>query len=333
MNLLFVILGVALLYYGGELLVNNAVRLAGRLNISSVVIGLTVVAFGTSAPELAATLAATLQGLPELALGNVVGSNIANVGLILGLTALLYPLESTPNFVRREVPIMLGVSALLVPVLWNGVVGRLEGALLLVVLGVYLFYLFKADNVTQVTAPVTSTPVTSAPVTAPDTSVPDVPAPATVAAEAETPLWRSLLFLTLGVGLLVLGARLLVVGAAALARAFGVPEAVIGLSLVAFGTSLPELASSAVAALRKETDIILGNIVGSNIFNVLAVLGVTALVTPVREPFVRAAPNLGVMLAFSAAVFLMMFRGSRLGRLGGGALLLAYVGYVGFLFF
>ena len=338
MNLLFVILGVALLYYGGELLVNNAVRLAGRLNISSVVIGLTVVAFGTSAPELAATLAATLQGLPELALGNVVGSNIANVGLILGLTALLYPLESTPNFVRREVPIMLGVSALLVPVLWNGVVGRLEGALLLVVLGVYLFYLFKADNVAQVTAPVTSapvtsTPVTSAPVTAPDTSVPDVPAPATAAAEAETPLWRSLLFLTLGVGLLVVGARLLVVGAAALARAFGVPEAVIGLSLVAFGTSLPELASSAVAALRKETDIILGNIVGSNIFNVLAVLGVTALVTPVREPFVRAAPNLGVMLAFSAAVFLMMFRGSRLGRLGGGALLLAYVGYVGFLFF
>ena len=339
MNLLFVILGVALLYYGGELLVNNAVRLAERLNISSVVIGLTVVAFGTSAPELAATLAATLQGLPELALGNVVGSNIANVGLILGLTALLYPLESTPKFVRREVPIMLGVSALLVPVLWNGVVGRLEGALLLVVLGVYLFYLFKADNVAQVTAPVTSTPVTSAPVTStpvtstPDTSVPDVPTPATVAAEAETPLWRSLLFLTLGVGLLVLGARLLVVGAAALARAFGVPEAVIGLSLVAFGTSLPELASSAVAALRKETDIILGNIVGSNIFNVLAVLGVTALVTPVREPFVHAAPNLSVMLAFSAAVFLMMFRGSRLGRLGGGALLFAYVGYVGFLFF
>ncbi len=301
---MFVVAGVALLYYGGELLVNNAVRLAGRLNVSSVVIGLTVVAFGTSAPELAATLAATLQGLPELALGNVVGSNVANVGLILGLTALLYPLQSTARFVRREVPIMLGISALLVPVLWDGVVGRLEGALLLAVLGAYLVYLLRAQ--------------------------PD--AVETPALEGAAPLWRSLLLVALGVGLLVLGARLLVLGAAALARAFGVPEAVIGLTLVAFGTSLPELASSAVAALRKETDIILGNIVGSNIFNVLAVLGVTALVTPMRNSFERAAPDLAVMLAFSAAVLVLMFRHSRLGRVGGGALLAAYLAYVGYLF-
>ncbi|CAN5873734.1 calcium/sodium antiporter [soil metagenome] len=311
MNVLFVVLGVALLYYGGELLVNNAVRLAGRLKISSLVIGLTVVAFGTSAPELAATLAANVQGLPELALGNVVGSNIANVGLILGLTALLYPLQSGPTFVRRELPVMVGVSALLVPLLWDGVVGRVEGALLLLLLGGYLFYLLKLE---------------------PDSVQVDTPDQSPDGALDETPLWRSLLFIALGVGLLVGGARLLVIGAAAIARAFGVPEAVIGLTLVAFGTSLPELASSVVAALRKETDIIWGNIVGSNIFNVLAVVGVTALVTPVREPFGNVAPDLGVMLAFGVALLPLMFIRNRLGRVGGGALLLAYLGYVAYLF-
>ena len=297
-------LGVALLYFGGDLLVKNAVRLAARLGVSSLVVGLTVVAFGTSAPELAATLVANLQNLPELALGNVVGSNIANIGLILGLTALLYPLQSEPSFVRREVPVMVGVSTLLVPVLWDGVVGRLEGALLLVVLGVYLVYLLRAQpDAVEVAEP-----------------------------ENRVPLWRSLLLVALGVGLLVVGARLLVVGAAAIARAFGVPEAVIGLTLVAFGTSLPELASSAVAALRKETDIILGNIVGSNIFNVLAVLGVTALAEPIKEPFANVAPDLGVMLAFSLAVLPMMFRRSRLGRVGGGVLLLSYLAYIVYLF-
>ena len=311
LNVLFVVVGVALLYYGGELLVNNAVRLAGRLKISSLVVGLTVVAFGTSAPELAATLAATVQGLPELALGNVVGSNIANVGLILGLTALLYPLQSSPSFVRRELPVMVGVGALLVPVLWDGVVGRVEGALLLLLLGGYLFYLLKLE---------------------PDTVQVGTPEAAGGEAADETPLWRSLLLIAVGVGLLVGGARLLVLGAVAIARAFGVPEAVIGLTLVAFGTSLPELASSVVAALRKETDIILGNIVGSNIFNVLAVLGVTALVTPVREDFARVAPDLVVMLAFSVALLPLMFARNRLGRLGGGLLLLAYVGYVAYLF-
>ena len=199
---------------------------------------------------------------------------------------------------------MLGVSALLVPALWDGVVGRLEGALLLLLLGAYLFYLLKVES-----------------------NAVEVPT-----LENEVPLWRSLLLLALGIGLLVVGARLLVVGAAAIARAFGVPEAVIGLTLVAFGTSLPELASSAVAALRKETDIILGNIVGSNIFNILAVLGVTALVKPVEESFARALPDLGVMLLFSVAVLPMMFRRSRLGRVAGGVLLLAYAAYVAYLF-
>ena len=304
MNFLFVVLGVALLYFGGDLLVKNAVRLSARLGVSSLVVGLTVVAFGTSAPELAATLAAALQGLPELALGNIVGSNIANVGLILGLTALLYPLQGGPTFVRRELPIMVGVSALLAPVLWNGVVGRLEGALLLTFLGGYLFYLLKVEpDAAQISAP-----------------------------DDEAPLWRSLLLVALGVALLVVGARLLVVGAAAIARAFGVPEAVIGLTLVAFGTSLPELASSIVAALRRETDIILGNIAGSNIFNILAVLGTTSLVTPVKEPFARVLPDLGVMLAFGVAVLLLMARRSRLGRGGGGVLLLAYLGYITYLF-
>ena len=297
--------GAALLYAGGDLLVKNAVRLAGRLGLSPLVIGLTVVAFGTSAPELAATLVSALQGAPQIALGNVIGSNTANLGLILGLTALVYPLVSARAFVRRELPIMLGVGVLLFPLLADGLTGRVEGVLLLLLLGLYLAYLLT---------------------TKPDDLELDEP-------EDRVPLWRSLLLVLFGVALLVGGAQVLITGAVALAQAFGVPEEVIGLTLVAFGTSLPELASSVAAALRRETDIILGNVIGSNIFNVLAVLGTTALVSPIREPFALIDSDLIIMLGFSVAVLLLMWRSERLGRLGGGLLFGAYVFYIVTLYF
>ena len=297
--------GAALLYAGGDLLVKNAVRLAGRLGLSPLVIGLTVVAFGTSAPELAATLVSALQGAPQIALGNVIGSNTANLGLILGLTALVYPLVSARAFVRRELPIMLGVGVLLFPLLADGLTGRVEGVLLLLLLGLYLAYLLT---------------------TKPDDLELDE-------SEDRVPLWRSLLLVLFGVALLVGGAQVLITGAVALAQAFGVPEEVIGLTLVAFGTSLPELASSVAAALRRETDIILGNVIGSNIFNVLAVLGTTALVSPIREPFALIDSDLVVMLGFSVAVLLLMWRSERLGRFGGGLLFGAYAFYIVTLYF
>jgi len=309
MSLFLIILGAALLYVGGDLLVKNSVRLASRLGLSSLVIGLTVVAFGTSAPELAATLASVLEGSPGLAIGNVIGSNIANIGLILGFTAILYPLYNSRFFLRRELPVAIAVSLLLIPLFWNGVLGRLEGIFLLALLVGYLTYVIKSDP-EQITTELED-----------DTE-----------ADNEKPLWRSVLFVLLGVGLLVGGARSLVTGAVDIARSLGVPEAVIGLSMVAFGTSLPELASSVVAALRKETDIILGNIIGSNLFNILAVLGTTVVVSPISQPFSAIGTDIIIMIVFTVAVWPLMLWNRRISRRDGVILSVGYVAYIVYLF-
>ncbi len=306
MSYLLVAIGVAALYVGGDLLVNHASRLARSLGISPMVIGLTVVAFGTSAPELAATLAAAFRGVPELAVANVTGSNVANVGLILGSTALFYPLVTNWSFLRREVPWLLGVTVLALPLLYDGRIGRLEGVLLLVVLGAFLFAAFRSGG-------------------APGAEVPDDD-------PARTPAWRSGVWVAVGVVVLAVGAQALVAGATTLALAWGVPARVVGLTLVAVGTSLPELASSLVAALKKQTDIILGNVVGSNLFNLLAVLGTASLVHPIVVDPVGVRVDLWVMLGFSVAVVPLLLRGRRLGRRGGAVLFVAYVVYVVTLF-
>lgn len=308
---LLVAVGVVTLYYGGDLLVHHASRLARTLGISPMVVGLTVVAFGTSAPELAATLSAALAGAPEIAIGNVAGSNIANVGLILGLTALFYPLATEWRFLRREVPWLLAVTVAAVPLLYDGRLGRLEGLLLVVGLAAFLVMSFR-----------------------------DGGAPGGGATETDGRtrgrVWRTAALALAGVALLALGAQALVTGATTLARAWGVPERVIGLTLVAIGTSLPELASSLVAALRRETDIILGNVVGSNLFNLLAVLGTATLVHPIVVPASGMRVDLWVMLGFTVAVVpLLLWRprhGPQLGRRRGGFLLFAYVAYVVALF-
>ena len=304
MALLLVALGALLLYVGGEALVRGAVRLASRLGVSEMVVGLTVVAFGTSAPELAATLVSAARGAPGLAVGNVLGSNVANVGLILALTAAVYPLVGDRTFVRREVPLMVAICALTIPVMLGGSVGRVEGALLLTVLLLYLWRLLRRGEV---------------PLDGGDGG-------------PKVPLWRSAAMVAIGVALLVVGARVLVQGAVSIAEGLGVPERVIGLTLVAFGTSLPELASSLVAAVRRETDIILGNIVGSNVFNVLAVLGATAFVQPFPVAFGEVWLDLAIVLLFGLALLPFMWRRGRIGRRGGLTLLAGYVVYVGFLF-
>ncbi|WMT55911.1 calcium/sodium antiporter [Truepera radiovictrix] len=310
MDLLFIVLGIFLLYVGGESLVKHSSLLAQRFGVRPLVIGLTIVAFGTSAPELAASLTAALRGAPEIALGNVIGSNIANVGLILALTALVYPLRTEAAFLRREMPVMIGVAALLILLFLNGALGRLEGALLVGLMGVYLWVLFSRQE-------------------APET---ELEFAAEYGAKDAAPLWRSVFGTLLGLALLVAGAQLLVAGATALARLFGVPELIIGLTLVAVGTSLPELATSVIAALKREPEIALGNIVGSNIFNVLLILGATALVQPIGVPYRSVALNLWLMLGFSAALLLFLMTGLRLGRREGGLLLAAYALYVGYLY-
>ncbi len=309
LNLFLIALGALLLYLGGEFLVRNATRLAAAMGTSPVVIGLTVVAFGTSSPELATTLTAAVGGSPEAALGNAVGSNIANLGLVLGLTALLYPLRTRMRFIRRELPFMIGVGALLVPLLGSGVLGRLEGLLLLFLLGAYLWVLLgsgKADANHE-----------------------------TVSQEngGESRLtWVTPVGVLAGAGLLVVGAHTLIEGALGLARAFDVPERVVGLTLIAVGGSLPELAGCLVAALRRQGGIVLGNLVGSNVLNVLFVLGLTALVRPLSVSPEDFTVDLLVMVGLSLLALPFLFTGRRLGRREGTVLLAAYCAYVGFLY-
>ncbi len=305
--------GIVLLYFGGEWLVRHAVVLARSWGVSAMVVGLTVVAFGTSSPELAASLAAALTGSPEIALGNVIGSNIFNILAILGVTALLAPIAVQARFINREVPIMIGVTLLLFPLLYSGhSLGRPEGLLLVALLGLYIWFLYRADQGEA----------------------------AEVQAEFEQEYgnnrnlqadWRPYVGLAVGLVLLTAGARLLVLGAVALARGFGVPELIIGLTIVAAGTSLPEVAASIVAALKREPDIALGNIVGSNIFNILSVLGFTVLLQPISAPWEVIQRDMWVMLGISLLLWPFLFTGSRLGRREGGAFLVLYLAYMGFL--
>lgn len=311
MSILLLLGGVALLYAGGELLVTSASNLARAFGLGPLVIGLTVVAFATSSPELFATLVGVLQGVPELSLGNVLGSNIANIGLILGLSALIRPLVGRGHFLKREIPSLIAVALIPFLVLADGEIGRLEGVVLVLLLLVYLAFLLHNGEPPEV-----------------------IREYAAQFQQPPWPRWRGGVGVLVGLVVLVAGAHLLVEGAVDIARALGISERVIGLTLVAFGTSLPELASSLVAARRREGDIVLGNIVGSNIFNVLCVLGLTAAVRPVAVARSSIGLDLWVGLALSAALvpLLLVGRRMRLARAEGAVLMLAYAAYVAVLF-
>ncbi len=311
MDYIYVIAGFFLLLGGGEFLVRGATQLARLFGMSPLLIGLTVVACGTSAPELAASLSAAFQGVPEVALGNVLGSNIANVGLILGLAALIRPVRGSPGLFKRELPLMIFVVALPIALFWNGVMGRFESAAVLLLLVSYLTVLIrearrnKAEGVDI-------------------DGIEDLPPPA--------PLWKGALSATLGAAVLALGAYLLVRGAVNIAHDFGLPDRVIGLTLVALGTSLPELAASAVAAYRGHSSLVLGNVIGSNIFNVLAILGATGLVKPLVVDPVANQTDAIVAVGFTLLLlpFLAIFK--EIGRTPGVILVVLYVGYIYLLF-
>ncbi|MCH9650353.1 MAG: calcium/sodium antiporter [Deltaproteobacteria bacterium] len=312
LDLIYIIVGVALLYYGGENLVQGSVRVASSLGISRLVIGLTVVAFGTSSPELASTLIAIFEGAPDVALGNVLGSNIANIGLILGLSALLKPLVCEPDFVKREIPFMIFVGVLLLPLALGGGFGRLDGLLLLALFCVYLWVLLRSSSEEQVVLP--------------------VEVDEGEASDSTTSQFREWMRIAVGIALLVIGAKVLVPGAVGIAQAIGLSEQVIGLTLVAVGTSLPELAASVIAVSHGEGDLILGNVIGSNIFNVLLVLGTTALVHPVEVDFASFRGDLIIASAFGLFPLILLGRNRRLGKVEGGLLLLTYLVYAFFLF-
>ena len=309
--------GAALLVLGAELLVRGATLIAAAAGIRPLIIGLTVVAFGTSAPELAVSLGATFGGEPDIAVGNVVGSNIFNVLFILGLSALIVPLAVQRQVIRFELPIMLGVSILLLVVAYDGIIGRLDGLLLFGGLLAYLFYLARSGG-----APVPATAITAA---TEDSAIRGPGGARRIAIAA--------LLALLGLVLLVAGSRFFVNGAVGLAVLLGVSQTVIGLTIIAAGTSLPELATSVLAGIRGERDIAVGNVVGSNIFNILAILGLCGLLAPdgvgVNPAILRF--DIPVMIAVAVATLPVFFTGFRIGRLEGLLFLAFYTAYTAFL--
>ena len=307
--------GLVLLFLGGEGLVRGSVAIATRLGISKLVVGMVIVGFGTSAPELVVSLQAALAGSPDIALGNVIGSNIANILLILGLAALLTPLANEDGGIKREALVMLLAAAALVAALWYGELNRLIGFALLAGLAVHLTLAFLKERRSRADIAEGAAYEHEA------DEVTDIP--------LKLPL--AILATLAGLGLLVAGAELMVVGSTAIARDFGVSEAVIGLTIVAVGTSLPELATAIVAAIRRHADVVLANIVGSNIFNVLAILGITATIAPigVSERFLLIDGP--IMLLVTLLAFVILLRARTVSRLIGGGFLASYCGYILFL--
>jgi cation:H+ antiporter len=313
-------IGFLLLYYGAEWLVKGSSSLARSLGVTPIVIGLTVVAFGTSAPELVVSVISSIKAKSMIAVGNVVGSNICNIALVLGAAALFQPISSQPSVVNRDIPIMLAVSAYLFLLSFNSQLGRIEGFTLFAGVIVYTFMNYywcrkEADS----------------------DSNPGIVAIACDVEEIDSveSRGRQLLLVVVGIAGVVGGAELVVDSAVKIMTIIGVGEKFIGLTIVAFGTSLPELATSVVAAIRKEMDISIGNLLGSNVFNILSVLGAAALVRPIPIPggFFQSGLWIDylVMMSTSAMPWLMMRKSHSISR-GNGALLLAcYVGYMGYL--
>ncbi|MEL6702733.1 MAG: calcium/sodium antiporter [Bacteroidota bacterium] len=317
-SLAFMIGGFALLLVGAEALVRGASALALRFGLSPLVVGLTVVAFGTSSPELVICIAAALSGDGGIALGNVVGSNIANLALIVGVAAAIAPLAIERQLIRIDMPVVLASSLLMVAFLLDGSVERWEGAVLTVGIVVYVWYSIWQSRREAAAHRAAREAVADNP---------DAPIAEDLPVSFGSSIWRDLLFVAVGLVGLVIGGRLLLEGAESAARGFGVSEAVIGLTLVALGTSLPELATTVVAAMRGQGTMALGNAVGSNVFNVLGVLGPTALIQPVASDGV-GVDSLAVMIGVTLLVHLTMATQRTMARWEGALLISVYVSYV-----
>ncbi|UWQ20970.1 calcium/sodium antiporter [Jannaschia sp. W003] len=312
MLLLSLAAGLALLVAGGDGLVRGAVSVAARLGVSPLAIGLVLVGFGTSVPELVTSLQATWLGAPGIAVGNVVGSNIANVLLILGIGALLVPIPAEAAALRRDGAWLMGATALCIAAVLWGTLGRAGGAVLVAALALYVGTTWRAARAAPAGAAVLLDGIAPARGPAPN-------------------LWLGLGLAAAGIVATILGARLLVDAAIALAERSGLSETVVGLTVVAVGTSLPELAATVAAAARRQTDMALGNVVGSNIFNVLGILGVTALVRPIAVPAQIAAVDVWVMGAAALALLLAIAWHGGLGRVAGGLFVGAWALYTAWL--
>lgn len=306
-NFLLILVGLGLLAFGAEGLVRGSSSVALRLGVTPLVVGLTVVAFGTGSPEFVVSISSALNGSSGLALGNVVGSNISNIGLILGVAAVINPLTVRAEIVRRETPIMVVITGLLWLLLYDGELSRFDGIILTLGSIGYTFltyYLSKQKQKKGVEEEFEE-----------------------AYEETKGGFWKDILFIGFGLGLLILGANFLVSGAVEIAKYFGLSEIVIGLTIIAIGTSLPELATSVVAAKKGEADVALGNAIGSNVLNILAVLGITAIIQPISTEGIRTV-DLGVMLGSAILLNVLLGRKFILDRIEGAILIIGYFVYV-----
>lgn len=306
---LLLFIGLILLYFGAEWLIRGSSALALRMGLSPLIIGLTIVGFGTSSPELLVSVRAAMAGSPDIALGNVIGSNICNIALILGLSSLIRPLSINRQLVQLDVPVMIGCSILLIIFLVDAELTRMEGGILFLGILVYVGYsLYTAFREKTQGAE-----------------------PEGEKAAARAIVLFSVLLVIVGLCLLIFGARLFVDGAIDLAESMGVSKAVIGLTIVALGTSLPELATSVVASIKNEGDISAGNIIGSNIFNILCILGVTAIVHPLSSQSISII-DVSVMTGIAVLTYPFLRSKMKLARAEGLAFLVIYVVYTVYLF-
>lgn len=304
LNILFLILGFVFLAKGADFFVDGASSIAKRFKIPQLVIGLTIVAMGTSMPEAAVSIKAAISGNADISIGNVVGSNILNILIILGISSVIFPLLVKKSTLKVDIPIVIGATTVLFLLGLFGKVYFWGGLIMLLGFGIYLTYLFigakknKEDDETEI---------------------------------KDMPIWKSIIFIILGIALIIFGSEFAVETATNLAKMAGWSDAFIGLTIVALGTSLPELFTSVMAAIKKNPDIAIGNVVGSNIFNILFILGITSLIIPINF-----APSFLVdtVISLACAVLLLVLslKGRKLHRWGGAIMLLSYVGYFAYLY-
>lgn len=313
-NLLLVALGVLLLTTGGEALIRGSLAAANKMGVSPLLSGLLIVGFGTSAPELVVSIDAALNARPDIAIGNVVGSNISNILLILGLCAVITPLAVKPLVLRRDAVTVVAASLLFLALVGGSALARIDAAIFLAALFAYLFWAYRTERFG----------------TAPSAELHKAEA-TEITALPRTVLWI-IAAVVFGLLLLIGGSQVLLRGAVGIAESLGLSEAVIGLTLVAVGTSLPELSISVIAAFRRHADVAIGNILGSNIFNLLGILGISALLQPLPVHSRILQFDQWVMLGAALLLLLFLYTGKRLTRLEGALLLLGYAAYVGLSF-
>lgn len=306
-NFFLVGAGLAMLYFGAEWLVKGSITISKKLGVSQLVIGLTVVAFGTSAPELAVSISSAMNGLSDVVVGNVVGSNIVNIGVILGISAIISPIMVSKSTIRKEIPIMIGIGFLLLAVILDGKIDFVDGILFAIGIIAFTWYSFNSSKKDK------------------DTEV----IPTQIL--QKNAFSKSIIFIIFGLVLLSVGSFLTVENALIIGTSFGVSTLVMGLTVVAIGTSLPELITSVVAAKKGHADLSVGNIVGSNIFNILGILGITSFFSGIVVSE-QALVDVGIMLAFSLVLIPIMRSGFVISRKEGIVLVASYIAYVIFLF-